>query len=98
MTISKNKLNDRHRERLQRSTQIEQPLYPDRFYRLTDAHYYFGYSPTILTVKIKSGEIPPPVSLSDSGRAKGYFGRVILAWQAERQEKANARVKAGATP
>jgi predicted DNA-binding transcriptional regulator AlpA len=72
----------------QRQRQSEQPLHADWFYRLIDAHKYFGYSPTVISEKIKSGEIPPPVSLSDSGRAKGWFGRVILEWQAGRQAKA----------
>jgi predicted DNA-binding transcriptional regulator AlpA len=60
------------------------PLNPDILYRLTDARKYFGLRPTQLTEKIKSGEVPPPVRLSTSGRAAGWFGRQIIAWQAER--------------
>ena len=61
-----------------------EPLNPDLLYRLRDARKYFGLAPTQLTERIKSGDIPPPVKLSASGRATGWFGRQIIAWQAER--------------
>lgn len=63
-------------------------LLPDYFYRLSDGPKFFGYQLTVLTEKIDNGEIPKPVSLSDSGRAKGWFGRTIIKWQREREEKA----------
>jgi predicted DNA-binding transcriptional regulator AlpA len=70
---------DRKRERKPPSAQ----LCPDWFYRLVDPTRYFGYSPTQLDEKIRTGQVPAPISLSDSGgRAKGWFGRQIIAWQA----------------
>ena len=33
---------------------------------------------------IKRGEFPKPISLSDSGRAKGWLESEILVWQAKR--------------
>jgi predicted DNA-binding transcriptional regulator AlpA len=63
---------------------LDGPLSPDLFYRITDARKYFGLKPTQLSERIKSRDIPPPVKLSASGRAAGWFGRTILAWQAER--------------
>jgi len=68
----------------QRQGQVEQLLHPDYFYRLIDGHRFFGYSPDWIDAKIKAGEIPKPVSLSDKpgSRGKGWFGRTILAWQA----------------
>ena len=33
-----------------------------------------GYSRSQLQEKIKKGEFPAPIKLSDSGRAKGWFG------------------------
>jgi hypothetical protein len=39
---------------------------------------YFGYRHTQLDEKIRSGEIPAPLSLSASGRAKGWLGRQII--------------------
>ena len=60
------------------------PLYPDLLYRINDARKYFGYRPTQLAERIKSGDVPAPVRLSSSGRAAGWFGRQIIAWQAER--------------
>jgi predicted DNA-binding transcriptional regulator AlpA len=71
----------------------ERCIHPDHFYRLTEGTLYFGYAPMTLDIKIKKGEVPRPVSLSDSGRAKGWFGRTILAWQAERQAKSDADAK-----
>jgi predicted DNA-binding transcriptional regulator AlpA len=63
-------------------------LNPDFFYRKSDAWAYFGYRPTQLDEKIKLGEIPRPIDLSDTGRAIGWFGRTILAWQRDRVAKA----------
>ncbi|QIG96591.1 hypothetical protein [Bradyrhizobium sp. 6(2017)] len=71
-----------------------QPVNPDWFYRVADGPHFFGYRDTALAGKIASGEIPFPVSLSDTGRAKGWFGRVIIAWQAEREAKALAEANA----
>jgi len=64
------------------------PLDPGQFYRWSEGWKYFGYKSTQLDEKIKSGEIPAPISLSDSGRAKGWYGRHIIAWQAEREAAA----------
>ena len=47
----------------------------------------FWLPATTLAEKIASGGIPAPISLSDTGRAKGWFGRVIIAWQAERERR-----------
>jgi predicted DNA-binding transcriptional regulator AlpA len=74
-------------------TDDERRIHPDHFYRLTEGTLYFGYAPMTLDLKIKSGEVPRPVSLSDSGRAKGWFGREILKWQAARQAKSDADAK-----
>jgi len=41
--------------------------------------------PAALHIKILSGEIPTPIALSDGGRARGWFGRTIIAWQKERE-------------
>lgn len=63
---------------------LDGPLNPDLLYRITDARKYFGLRPTQLTERIKAGDIPPPVKLSATGRASGWFGRQIIAWQQER--------------
>lgn len=63
-------------------------LCPDHFYRLADGPHFFGYGPTVLAEKIETGEVPRPISLSNSGRARGWFGRAILAWQRSREEAA----------
>ena len=65
-------------------------LLPDRFYRRAEVveNRLLGYRSTQLNAKIASGEIKPPVSLSRSGRAKGWFGRYLLERQAEVMEAA----------
>jgi predicted DNA-binding transcriptional regulator AlpA len=60
---------------------------PDWFYRVHEAGPFFGFSNSVLHVKIQTGEIPKPIALSDGGRARGWFGRTIIAWQAEREAK-----------
>jgi predicted DNA-binding transcriptional regulator AlpA len=59
-------------------------LTPNEFVRKRDALPYFGLAPTQLEDRIKKGEIPPPVKLSKTGRATGWFGSQIIAWQAQR--------------
>jgi hypothetical protein len=91
MPVPKRKLHRRKEQRQKRREQIEAaPLHPDYFYRLTDSAKYFGYKATALADKIAAKEIPEPVSLSDSGRARGYFGRTIIAWQHEREAKSSS--------
>lgn len=46
-----------------------------------------GYGPTQIHQLIKLGEFPAPVSLSDSGRAKGWWEDEVIAWQEKRQAK-----------
>jgi predicted DNA-binding transcriptional regulator AlpA len=60
-------------------------LVPDQIYRASEARKYFGYKATQLDEKIKTGEIPAPIYLSDTGRARGWFGRQIIKWQSERE-------------
>lgn len=66
-------------------------LDPYQIVRFYEGAKYFGYKHSQLPEKIKSGEIPAPFPLSDSGRAKGWTGRQIIKWQAER-EAASKRV------
>ena len=75
----------------QRKADDPRPLAPDQIYRPNEARFFFGYKSTQLDEKIKAGEIPTPISLSDTGRAKGWLGRQIIKWQAER-EAASKRV------
>ena len=63
------------------------PLRADLFYRLSLGPRFFGYSISKLHDAIKSGAIPAPISLSDTGRMKGWFGRTIIAWQLSREKK-----------
>jgi predicted DNA-binding transcriptional regulator AlpA len=69
-------------------------LDPHQIVRVAEGRQYFGYGPTQLDEKIKSGEIPAPIPLSDSGRAKGWLGRQIIKWQEERVEAAKRNVAA----
>ena len=66
-------------------------LDPNQIVRFREGRKYFGYAHSQLDEKIKNGEIPAPISLSDTGRAKGWTGRQIIKWQAER-EAASRRV------
>jgi hypothetical protein len=60
------------------------PLVPDRFYRRSQvvANRFLGYSDSQLEYHIRLGTIDPPVVLSISGRACGWFGRDIQKMQA----------------
>jgi predicted DNA-binding transcriptional regulator AlpA len=57
---------------------------PQTLGKFCEARNYFGYQPTQLDEKIKAGEIPTPIPLSDTGRAVGWLGSQIIEWQAKR--------------
>jgi predicted DNA-binding transcriptional regulator AlpA len=65
-------------------------LDPYQIVRLREGRKYFGYGPTQIDEKIKSGEIPAPIALSDTGRAKGWTGRQIIDHHRRRLEKQRA--------
>jgi predicted DNA-binding transcriptional regulator AlpA len=67
---------------------MSKELEPNEIVRWSAGPKYFGLKRTALNEKIKSGEIPPPMPLSDNGRATGWLGRVIIEWQASRLAKA----------
>jgi hypothetical protein len=73
------------------------PLHPDIFYRVHEAGPFFGYSNTVLHLKIQSGEIPAPIALSDApkSRARGWYGRTILAFQKDREAKVAPKLVVG---
>jgi hypothetical protein len=52
---------------------------------------YFGLGPTQLEVAIKNGEVPAPIPLTDSGRAKGWTGQMIIDHHARRLRLAAAK-------
>jgi hypothetical protein len=66
-------------------TLTDQPIRPNFFYRQKFGPMFFGYAQARLYVAIDKGAIPPPIELSDTGRAKGWFGHVILSWQKWRE-------------
>jgi predicted DNA-binding transcriptional regulator AlpA len=57
---------------------LDLDLDPNQIFRPKEAEKYFGYKRSQLNEKIKSGEIDPPIPLSDSGRAVGFTGRQII--------------------
>jgi predicted DNA-binding transcriptional regulator AlpA len=57
-------------------------LHPNQIVRLNEGKKYFGYGPSQLPEKIKNGEVPAPIPLSPSGRAKGWVGSQIIEHQA----------------
>ena len=60
-------------------------LHPNHFYRKCEGPRFFGYAPAHLDTLIDQGVIPQPVALNENGRARGWFGHVILAWQESRK-------------
>src|SRR6266446_3535873 len=72
------------------------PLDPNRIYRECDSRELFGFGPTALKEKIRSGDIPAPKLLAaPPSRARGWWGWQINEW-ADRVEKAQAEWAASA--
>jgi predicted DNA-binding transcriptional regulator AlpA len=78
-----------------RKNKVDSPaaeLDPWQIVRFRDGKKWFGYGPTQLEEKIKSGEVPKPMRLSDSGRALGWLGKQII----EHHRKLEAKNKSDA--
>ena len=67
-----------------------------RVIRLSELPIYVGLKRSQIDELIRSGEFPPPIKLSDTGRAKGWLEHEIIAWQQRRiaQRDANAKRRA----
>jgi predicted DNA-binding transcriptional regulator AlpA len=52
-------------------------LDPNEIFRLDEGTRLFGLKPSQIAEKIKSGELPKPLKLTESGRAKGWTGEQI---------------------
>jgi prophage regulatory protein len=59
-----------------------------RFCRLHEVKYQVGLGRSAIYQKIKSGEFPAPIPLSDNGRAVGWDSRAIEAWMDSRIQAA----------
>jgi predicted DNA-binding transcriptional regulator AlpA len=87
---AKRRTDERRQRREARRQRIAlSPINPHVFYRMAEwGEAFFGFAASQLETKIRMGEIPKPISLTDTGRARGWFGHPILAWQQERLAKA----------
>ena len=67
-------------------------IHPDYFYNFTSpvTRWAIGYGPTTTAEKIKSGELPPPVKLSPSGRSSGWYGFQLIKLRQDRIAAAEA--------
>jgi predicted DNA-binding transcriptional regulator AlpA len=69
------------------------PLGPNQIVRLQDGFKYFGLRTTQIDEHIHLGNIPAPITISDSkekgkaSRARGWLGKQILGWQETRLAK-----------
>jgi predicted DNA-binding transcriptional regulator AlpA len=63
---------------------------PDFLYRQTILPAFLGLGLSQIKAKIKSGEFPKPVKLSEHGRAIGYYGSQLLEIKAKRIAQATA--------
>jgi prophage regulatory protein len=55
-----------------------------RIIRERDVDAYCGLKRTQRAELVRRGEFPRPVTLSDSGRARGYLESELLEWQRNR--------------
>lgn len=63
---------------------------PNEIVRTKNGPKVFGFGPTQIAKKIKLGEIPAPIKLSESGRASGWTGRLINEYRRQQAERIEA--------
>jgi predicted DNA-binding transcriptional regulator AlpA len=69
-------------------------LYPHQVIRYRDAAPYFGYKHAQFDALVRSGGLPKPFPLSETGKASGYTGRMILD-HLEKMQKRPTKSRAG---
>jgi predicted DNA-binding transcriptional regulator AlpA len=62
-------------------------IHPNQIIRRKDGPKFFGLSENQIDTKIRLGEIPKPMALSATGRARGWLGSVVLEYQAQLQRR-----------
>jgi predicted DNA-binding transcriptional regulator AlpA len=67
---------------------------PQRIYREPDVIQFTGLSRTQLKEKVATGQFPPPIRISDGGRAKAWLSDELDLWQAWRAAKRQKDAKA----
>jgi predicted DNA-binding transcriptional regulator AlpA len=66
-------------------------LYPHQIIRYRDAAPYFGYKHAQFDALVRSGGLPKPFPLSETGKASGYTGQMILDHLEKMQKRAKAQ-------
>jgi hypothetical protein len=75
------------------------PIDPDRFYRkAVIRRRFFGYGVSQFDQKIKKGELPPLISLSETGRASVYMAGPLSTFQKNSKPRPPPSVNAIAEP
>jgi prophage regulatory protein len=64
----------------------------NRMFRLRDLPEFVALRRTQIQEMIKAGDFPPPVPLSDSGRAIAWLECDLVAWQNARIAARNAHI------
>jgi predicted DNA-binding transcriptional regulator AlpA len=72
-------------------------MHPDQILRESELRALDGLGHTRRWDYIAAGIYPKPFRLSDGGRAKGWFGREIAAWQAWRKARRDGTAPEGST-
>jgi hypothetical protein len=75
------------------STANEFGIIPYKLYRksLKTTREILGLGPTQINAEIENKTLPPPVSLTKDGKAKGWYGYVLIELVKERQKQALER-------
>jgi prophage regulatory protein len=73
------------------SAYAAEPRRLNRIYRLADLPQIVGLKRTQIAEKVKAGEFPRPIPLSDSGRAVAWLESDLEAWLNSRIAVRNAK-------
>ena len=65
---------------------------PRRFLRLIEVKHQSGLGKSAIYSKIKTGDFPAPIKLSNNGRAVGWDSEAIESWIESRIEAAGGAV------
>ncbi len=77
--------SERKQKRRERRVATGGVIYPDLFYRMAEVQAFLGIGSSQMYEHVAAGHLPAPVAPVAGSAARGYYGRTIIAIQAERE-------------
>jgi predicted DNA-binding transcriptional regulator AlpA len=86
--------SEEKRARRERRVATGGVAYPDLFYSMAEVQAFLGIGSSQMYEHVAAGHLPRPVAPCAGSSARGYYGRMIIKVQADREAEARSRERA----